>query len=65
MIGCALNLYRDNPTEPDELFIDDRESLDESHYRPNYPFKILVHGFTGNYTKAFPYELRECKLKCF
>ena len=56
---------RDNPMEDDydELFVDDEDSIFNSHFDGRRKTKILVHGFTSNGLTSFVRNAREAYLE--
>ncbi len=51
--------FRENPTDWEELFLDNLTSIDNSHFMDGAPLKFLVHGFGASYTSGFPTMLRD------
>ena len=56
---------RENQVEEDydELFVDDNESLLNSHFDARRRTKILVHGYTSNGLASFVKNVREAYLE--
>merc|ERR1712241_1464813 len=56
---------RDNPIEDDydELFVDDEESILNSHFDGGKKTKVLAHGFTSNGLTSFVRNAREAYLE--
>ncbi|ODM88024.1 Pancreatic triacylglycerol lipase [Orchesella cincta] len=52
-----------NQYTPDELFVGDDVSLTNSHFIPNRPLKVLIHGFGGDYRHTFPWQTYQGYLK--
>ena len=55
---------KDNPSEPDKLIIGNISVLVQSHFKPDLPTKILIHGFgdtgtTGCAIKEFLFILHK------
>jgi len=53
---------KDNRDNPDELFAGDSEALERSHFKRNAEVKFMSHGFGGNYTHGFPWNLKNAYL---
>jgi pimeloyl-ACP methyl ester carboxylesterase len=53
-----FRLYtRENPDQFDELYPDQLDSIDNSHFQTADAVKVLSHGFGGNYSDSFPWAL--------
>ena len=55
---------KDNPSEPDKLIIGNISVLGQSHFKPDLPTKILIHGFgdtgtTGCVIKEFLFYINQ------
>ncbi|XP_037935734.1 pancreatic lipase-related protein 2-like [Teleopsis dalmanni] len=48
-----------NPNTPDQLYIDDIESVKSSHFEKSRLTKILIHGWGGSYTSSPNRPVRE------
>jgi hypothetical protein len=48
-----------NKEIPHEIFIDDKESIDNSNFDTAHPVKLLIHGFGGSAYDSFPANLRK------
>lgn len=49
VIICAC---RFNPDTPDQLFLNNKQSKDKSHWRQGQPVVLYVHGFTESTNKG-------------
>lgn len=50
--------YRANKLEPDEIWLDNLDSIDNSNFIEGAPVKFMVHGFGGTIRGEFPWVLK-------
>ncbi|KAM7348132.1 lipoprotein lipase-like [Cochliomyia hominivorax] len=53
---------KDNPTEPQELVINNVDSVKKSHFNKSLQTKIIIHGWTGSYKSTPNGPIREAYL---
>ena len=47
--------------DPDELFLDDYESVISSRFNKEYPVRFFIHGFGHHANCSFPQEIKDSK----